>query len=138
MKVYIVFNGVYSDRGVEAVFDNKEAADNFIENAKPRNDDGSAHEWDSWDVEEWDMNTACPASGRTPWRLQILKNGDLIYAGREPNGASEIEYFHTIWHEYVVELGLDITVNARSKEHAIKIAGERRAQHIAMGTWKDA
>ena len=137
--IYIVFKGSYSDRGTAAVFDNETAANNYIENARERNIDGSIIEYDDWDIETWEVNSECPLSGRIVWRIDMNKRGDMLDGSRESNGEEPKIKFHKNWNfetaSYDEWIKLVCICNAEDLEHAVKITNEKRVMLIASGEW---
>jgi hypothetical protein len=138
MKVFIVFSGSYSDRCTSGVFDNKAAAENFIENEHGREKDGTVSTYSDFDIEEWEIDSTCPLSGRIMWLVHMRKNGDVIWCSRQPNGKEpEVTYKHWDSDESKYEdiPVLICTVSARDETHAIKIVNERRLMLIASNSW---
>ena len=147
MTIYIVFSGSYSDRSASAVFQDRQAANNYIENERRRELDGSWSEHDDWDIEEWEVDTTCALfKDRSMWRIDMTKNGTVIYTGREPNGKEAGEEF---CGDYRVEsMGDSITgfmpvaklicyCEAKDEKHAVKITNEKRIMHIANNDWPE-
>ena len=119
-KLYAVTSGCYSDYRVNAIFDDIEIAKLYQK----------AFRCD--DIEEYELNphTEELKQGYKPYFVRMSKNGDLI----------DIEECGSC---YEPATHLDINNNmytqcmATSKEHAVKIANERRAMLIASDKWNE-
>ncbi len=139
MKVWIVFRGSYSDRGTAAVFLNKEAADNYVENNRGRSDT-----WDEMDIEEWEAGDECARVDRQVWEVCMTKYGEAVPFSAYDKGDPARRKADT--HEeqepaLIDRLSLDTVVlwvirEARSAEHIVKIANEIRMQWLATGEWE--
>lgn len=130
-KVFVVTSGEYSDYGIDAIFSTKELAQTFIKSFK-------ADGWHDMDIEEWnlDPNKTHLKQNRKPYFLRINKNGDVIdlrvvsssYEFHEDIPDAKISYTRNFeW--------MNINCFADDDNHAIKIAGEKRAQILAANLW---
>ena len=136
MTIYIVFHGTYSDRGTSAVYSNRQDAENYIENNIDRTLDGSRAAHDDFDIEEWDLEYSCPLiRDRSMWLVHMGRDGVTEWADRQPNSE---EARSEIYKNFDGKTKLIIYCEARDKEHAIKIANEKRTMLIANGEWEEA
>lgn len=125
--IYIVTSGSYSDYRIHAVFDDEDRAAalvQFIADAR---------------VEEWPLNPSLgfnprDHAGTTPWRvlhqaMPIGSPSDAWYGYR----VDPVEFPPSEWRHYTGFRDGDgeITVWARDKDHALKIAQDKRAEHLA-------
>ena len=126
-KVYIVTSGEYSDYRIEAIFSEKETAERLVQKYN------DLDRWDEWRVEEWalDSGDLVAAANRKQdcYIVRMAKNGDVVGVGisNHINDAGEIMF--DIYNQLVYK------PCAKSKEHAIKITNEKRAQLIANNQW---
>jgi hypothetical protein len=139
-KVWIVEQGAYSDRHVVGVF-----TEEALAKACATGCDGEAEEW------TLDPHADQYRQGLSPWHVQMLADGTAIFVDRTtppPVSGGPQDYFYKRpvrvengcpvldWinpTEEAVTLFTDMW--ARDAEHAVKIANERRAMHVANGTW---
>lgn len=142
--VYVVIEGEYSDQNPVAVFTDKERADLWVE----LRGDG---------VVEVELDPEIPASpdavrmgrnGYQPYQVGMLKDGAVSRAGRlwvdGPDWVLPGDRISLQSGQYTSLMGegppyhvLVCHAWARDREHAVKIANDRRAQLIAMGGWRD-
>jgi hypothetical protein len=143
MTIYIVTTGEYSDYRVDAVFDNEEAANNYIENNRDRsvNKQGELDDFDHYELLPWEMNSSCPLiKDRIMWNVHMRKDGETQSVSRAPN-SSELECEFSDdwdWEKYRGMRPLPLLfarVEARDEQHAVKIVNERRIQLIAEDKW---
>lgn len=141
MKVYVVTTGNYSDYGIEGIFSTEEKANEFMEALEDERD------WNA--IAEWDMDDAAGTKikdGHSPWRVLILRDGTV----EEAKIGNELDRYgiresSEVWKRSKLPLWtrenpdiqdcLNVKCLAKSAEHAIKIASEKRAQFIASGHW---
>ena len=139
MKVYIVFQGIYSDRGTSGVYSSEQDARNHIENHRDRKADGSPDDYDDWDIEEWEVGGECILKNRSMWCVDIAKNGTTLYVGREPNDTEKSYEFSKQWNMETMRFDviekMICYVEAEDEKHAVKIANEKRVQLIAEDKW---
>ena len=117
-KVYIVFTGEYSGRGIKSVHTDKIIADRIAVEVHG-------------DVEEWSVNVAGPmlAPGLSYWYASMQSDGDNAYAcvdGGDDEAESDLGHIH-LKDGYISGI-----IAARDKKHAIKIMNERRTRVMAM------
>jgi hypothetical protein len=119
--IYLVWEGDYSDARVIAAFSEKENADLCVAANPP-----AGRYIQDIALDDNEMNHWLPE-----WTVRMERNGDLI---------SAMQYRAYGSQDYWSHLGTDLVYgvyncycNARDEAHAIKIAGDRRAQSIAMG-----
>lgn len=121
--IYIVTHGVYSDYCIDAVFDKRELADEFA----------ALHGgYDPCVVEEWELNPIIYKLPPGVSYYSVTTDGDNTEVRKlsnhyEPDNTLSEEEVYTrgkLWH---------FSLYAKSKEHAVKIASERRAMLIVSG-----
>lgn len=130
-KIYAIFDGDYSDYHHVASFSTKEKADAF----SIALDLGP----DQWEEIELDNPLAnFVNSGLALWSILMKRDGTVTYAE-----SKKIRDYNFEERSYVTQPGLrdrerylDVYCFARDKEHAIKIAGEKRTQSILQGRWE--
>ena len=119
MKVYVVCFGAYSDRYVAGVFSNRDEANAW---ARANNDD----------VDEFDLDP--PLDEQAKRHIRPGLSAYSVAMDHDGNGAQ-------VWEQWV-DPDESIAANghrfntecwASSKEHAIKIANDRRIQWLAGG-----
>lgn len=130
---YIVTRGEYSDYHIVGVFSARDAAQSFIERITDR--------YDNPQIEEYILDAILPPAGMDLWDIVMKRDGASVSAVINGDCFS--------WERGAIELvrlnrfdgepHLEILVQcfARDKEHAIKIANEKRAQIIAEGNWRE-
>jgi hypothetical protein len=126
-KVYLVYNGHYSDRILIGVFSTKEKA----EAAK------TLYAADN-NVEEWKIDSKdCKLSGLLPYQVHMVNSGTVVHVVR-----ASIELFVknvTVYNRYINQYKSEptaiISVMAIDEENAIKVASEIRNQLIASYRW---
>lgn len=122
-KVWIVTEGEYSDYHIERVFLNKDHAEAY---AEVRRTGGHHYSDDSVKVEEWVVNAD--------------RNLTALWYVNEYRGELDAETVDESWDvpsdvtsvDDFFSTNLRTYVYAPSREHAIKVAAERFAQHRAM------
>lgn len=122
-KIYIVTSGIYSDYGIDAVFDNKDLAQAFCDKFNRVNS------WYEMGVEEWEINPNDFQTDLNPFNVVFYGATSDVKEVRE---ASD-EYWNFAKNRPQVTKewqNLTAHVWARDKDHAIKIANEKRAQYI--------
>lgn len=129
-KVFVVTSGTYSDYSIDSIFTTIELAQSFIDIFKD--------EWNTMEIEEWDLdpNKNHLNQKRKPYFLSINKNGDVsdlelsdnAYGFKQDMPQAEISYTRDLeW--------MNIRCFADDENHAVKIAGEKRAQILANNSW---
>jgi hypothetical protein len=123
-KIYVVTDGSYSDYGIKAVFSTMEKA----EEAKRLFGSTNA-------IEEYELD-ALPDHpiGMLLYSVRMKFDGtiDDVRIADASDDSSSLEWRSTYKNH------VDFTMWARDKEHATKIAIERRAPLIANGLWKSS
>lgn len=115
--VYIVTQGEYSDYRIVAVFLDKAIAERCAVDTVG-------------DIEEWEIGTIIPKLPE--YSVDIAKDGTILYVnnrgiwGDDHNGE-----YRGPFSEYSYDKIYTFTMRAKDKEHAIKIANEKRARAIA-------
>jgi len=139
-KVYIVTIGEYSDYKILAVFSTKEQAEEYIKLFIERefwSDRGMIEEYL---IDQWE-DFANIKKDKTGYYVIMTKEGKTVDIF-QPHVYDNIEDFkdHINKKYYFQEMGsykgsLHISVLAKSEQHAIKIANEKRVQLIANNLW---
>lgn len=132
MKIFIVTTGEYSDYSIDSVFSSKELAEKYIEDNK----DSLSNPM----IEPYIIDSVVPQNGLIPFKVKMHRGGTsdvVIYKGGEQyktntNGLVEINIRNGINKYFLVAI-----IKARDKEHAAKIANERRGQLIAENKWPE-
>jgi len=121
-KVYIVTSGDYSDYCIHAVFSTSGAAETFC------------NTFNCDEVEEWDIDGYAELGiGKKPFCVEISKEGNAtvsIYISSDylpPNKPINVFFGRD-------EI-LRVYCFANDKQHAIKIANEKRVEFIALNRW---
>lgn len=122
MIIYACESGAYSDYSVDALFTQRADADLYV-----RAHGGSVVE------RQVDQDMTEYRKGLAPYWVIMDRSGVArvadIYRTVEPDKANHETrkgYERDEWIFYMW---------ARDKQHAVKIANERRVQHLALGTW---
>jgi hypothetical protein len=123
MKVYVVEQGSYSDRGVIGVCSTEELAKRLIELTEDSWAPGGYHEWTIDEI------PPCPI-GLLPWSVVMDRRGGVERVGRE-----NIIDFKLVVYAFGRNNLMYFSMFARDKEHAIKIANEKRGILIAQNVW---
>lgn len=124
MKVYLVTSGEYSDYKVEAIFDDKELAKKFISlHGKHCCND---------EIEEFEMNKykSDTEKGLCGYGIWMERNGKYKIHSEILSHECQNKLSFTYNNEYLVVYCL-----AKSEEHAVKIANEKRTQILALDRW---
>jgi hypothetical protein len=131
--IYIVTSGEYSDYGINAVFDDKEKAEQWIKEKRVID----YLEAGDYDIEEYKLNPTMPdeyRQGMLPYDVWIRRSGDIQTITRYYDAGFD-DKFHVMCFPNSC-IGSTI-VWARDKQHAAKIANERRVRAIVDGTWPE-
>ena len=122
-NVYIVTSGEYSAYRICAVFSEKELAQKYI-------DSFERPEWDSYFIEEYDLNPYAKEikKGYLPYFVKMSKNGDCMSSYK----TDDMEYADCVLDSN----NMRFSVFAKDEKHAIKIANEKRIQLIVNDVWK--
>jgi len=123
VKIYVVFNGYYSDRHVVGVCSTKELAERL-----------AVLTTEAWDKSDWavydvDVIPECPV-GLLPYDVVMDRRGGVKSCNRDSaiGFKPDTEY-------YGEDNLMSFYMWAKDEEHAVKIANERRTQLIAMNIW---
>lgn len=125
MKVWIVTNGQYSDKGNVAVFSDEQTAKNFRDKFYSK----------EGDIEEFELDSIAPGQ-LAAWVIELNLTGELIRAyceglhhccGNPPykqtNAGKKTSYFSGDYFE--------VKCWAEDENHAVKIASEKWAEWVA-------
>jgi len=138
-KVYVVTAGEYSDYRIEAVFSTKEKAENYI---------NTFYNYEFNGIDEYELDLVVVdylREGYTIYKVFMLYNGDVEKIEVISSDSFNIDNMMTfIWKRSSVlahknDNLKDILVCqcwAKSEDHAIKIANEKRVQMIESGEFK--
>jgi hypothetical protein len=118
--IWAVSSGDYFDYRVNAVFSTKEKAEAY---AKRFNE--LSRRTDDYGVEEYPLDPSTPAEGLESFLVFIQRNGDIERVYRCSYGFDEV--VTPLWNKG----GWSVRCFARDREHAIKIAGEKRQEELA-------
>lgn len=128
MKVYCSTMGEYSSYRIIAVFSKKEDAIKCQEAMEPDND-----------IVEYELDQFPRAyrDGFMAFRVWMYRNGDnnVGLDDSESDDTEEISVQFWSWESAPKNEGIYARIYAKSKEHATKIANEKRAELIASGEW---
>ena len=108
--VFVVTKGIYPDKRIIGVFDNRSAADTLASLCS----DGSVY--------EFELNAVTAKRGDQHYLVTIWSNSDEYYV-------NQAEYCIG-WPDEVHDQGMTFYMWANSEEHAVKIASDRRAARI--------
>ena len=131
-KIYLVSAGDYSDYSdyrIIAFFSTKEKAQEFMETFKEQYNEIEEFNLDSDYVDKI-------KNGYSIWHVRMKRNGDVEKISLLENTVVSIENMFcliTNGKEFLV-----YDVFAKSEEHAIKIANEKRIMMIANGEWSES
>ena len=123
-KVYIVTHGEYSSYRIDAVFDKRELAEEYI-----RLHDAYYYN----PVEEWELNPPYPRlkDGWSCYRVELCGDTTDVVEQKSPYDCVGYELKEE-WYYYKDKVW-QFNLFAKSKEHAAKIASEKKAMLIASG-----
>ena len=123
--VYIVTAGDYSDYRIEGVFTTKEKAQGYIDACIKRPADIEV-----WKLNEW---TAKIEQGLKSYNVWIDEDGNVQRV--ELHSPQKNEFSQRLG--YIYDQGdFETAIWAKTPEHAIKVANERRTIIIATNRWK--
>jgi hypothetical protein len=125
-EIYIITSGCYSDYKIEAVFDEIELADSFMETFETKHYDGQR-------IEVYKLNQHAQAFREKlkPYFLRMAKDGQCTEIAIE-------DYLHDNFNDppKFNSMGeMVLYVFAKDETHAIKIANEKRVELIALNRW---
>ena len=144
MKLWCLTSGEYSDYGIVGVFSSLDKVEeykqyhnkiviNYYKKLYPDESDEEllCHSWSSFNTPfELEVDDFIVHKDKFPYRIYMHKNGNIsnIYLENEVY-MDDVQ----INKNKKVEWDIYFIINAIDKEHAIKIANERRVQLIANG-----
>lgn len=114
MKVYVITQGVYSDYHIVGVALDKEKAERIA----------SFFDSDSTNIEEYDTEKWDISDGRYLYSIRIDKGGIRIIENEDFYDPNVVRAYP--WGIY------EVSVMARDKKHAMKIASDMIAQYKAV------
>jgi hypothetical protein len=121
--VYVVTCGTYSDYSICAVFSNKELAEDYI-NSFSKGYDNSLR------IEEYELNVKGDLKGKKAFEIIIEKNGNIKSV--EYADSYDLTNTRTYFRLAHDKNSLVVYCFAKDKNHAIKIANEKRIKYIAL------
>ena len=126
MTVYVITKGSYSDYGICAVTLDKDVA----ERLRVLHSD----KWEEAMIEEYDTDAYDKhLKIGLPWEVSFNEDGSIHWSERKSIACYKLgcveKHFRDVIDGYVHKL--NVTVLAESKEAAIKIAAEKRAEYLA-------
>jgi len=125
--IYVVTEGEYSDYHIVGLYSSEETAA------------AAAQKCDGGRVEEYELDGNADLVARGYWVYSVVMDIDgntaQVYEYGAPGSVSSEGYICK-WHSDET-LHLSAKVCAKSKEHAVKIANDKRAQIIALGNWRN-
>ena len=116
MKVYVITKGCYSDYHIIGVALDKEKAERI---ASFFDDDYNSSEVEEYDTEKWDIS-----DGKNLYSIRIDKCGISVIDNESFYDLNVVRTYP--WGVY------EVSVMARDKEHAMKIASDMIAQYKAV------
>ena len=123
MIIYIVTCGDYSDYSIRGVFADKALAKRCVELG--------TDSWGTPEIEEWEADKLDdPHPGLLPYQVLMTREG-AAEVERETSTCAAVRP----WEPYGNGKQVSFSIFAKDKAHAVKVAGERRAQLIASGEW---
>ncbi len=129
--MYVVTSGEHSDYGINAVFSTNELAQMFI-------DSFSEKTYYPMSIEEWDLdpNADLLKYNRKPYFLRVNKEGNVRDLELSTSSYMFGANIPTCQISYTQDLEwMNVRCFADNDLHAVKIAGEKRAQILAANLW---
>lgn len=122
-KIYVVTAGEYSDYRIQAVFSEKEIAEKYVKLFKKDSD---------FRVEEHDLNPDKEgiSNGYNPFYVIMTREGECVSVNKDLSCYFDHGSINVGW-----DGNLEVSLFAKDKKHAIKIANEKRLQVIAGNHW---
>ncbi len=114
--VYIVTTGIYSDYQIRAVFSDETNAQTLAGKLAEAND-----------VEEWEVDSTIIEPGMDLWQVTMTGAGEVLGAETETYAVA------SWWRVWERDGNLHGQCWANNREHAVKIANEKRLMMIASG-----
>lgn len=124
-KIYLVTSGKYSDYRVDGVFNNKELAKKFTKTF-------------GGDIEEYKLNPLEPFLnlGYKPYKLEISLDGKF-WTAEDLKDSYWYDHCDIGKVDYNPKIKLiTLVLWAKNKQHAIKIAREKRREFIVKMDWE--
>ena len=124
--IYVVTSGEYSDYGIDAMFDDKELAQDFIDSFNPS--------YDEMRIEEYELNPYGQEirKGCKPYFIRMTREGSAHGIHTE-DSAYGFDGIGTVGYD--AHGDMYIYVFAKDEKHATKICNEKRTQIIANNKW---
>lgn len=119
--MYVVVSGYYSEYGIDAIFDDKELAENYISAF------GEKH-YDEMRLEMFELNPYKKElkPGRKAFRVEMDIEGNVMNIEQD-NGDIGIRFYSN--------RSIICNCLADDKKHAVKIANEKRIQCLTQNRW---
>lgn len=134
MKVYVVTSGQYSEYGIWGVFSTKETAQKFISDRRELHKDDNLYYDNFNDIDEYEVDQL----------NKIIERGYKSYIGSMDSDGNIInieEYSKDVDVAVnsfnIIKNELRFSIVARSQEHAIKIANDKRVQFLLNNMFND-
>jgi len=125
-KVYLVTTGEYSDYSVRGVYSNLKRAEEVQKYYNKSSYCDACIE-----IIDLDTNFYRIRDGYLRYHFYMGRRGGVYHLS-----SSGLRHGHvSFWYEFYNESQMVCEVDARSEEHAIKIANEKRVQLLAMNLW---
>jgi hypothetical protein len=136
-NIYVVTSGEYSDYRIIAVFDSEFLAQVMADH---HNTAVKSRWGDQYEVETFTLNPGESNyhEGLSRRAIVMRRDGSVVRMddhGPFVEGDPEDRFYKMYAGNAFEKATLHTYVWAKSEEHAIKVANERRAQHIASGEW---
>jgi hypothetical protein len=130
--VYIITSGSYSSYEINRVYLNRADAEAFIAAHDRRDALIKEHNrypvQHDYTIEEWEVGGATP-NERAMWNVWFWPNGSVKETVLQDLDRNDYDNTNTIYYQH--DGAVSVTVEAPDAAHAIKIAAELRAQHLA-------
>jgi hypothetical protein len=130
MKVYVVTHGDYSDYHICAIFSTEKKAQEYADSFVDKEGNAS---YNQASIQKWEVDEDCAVPvGMRIFRIKLdvftgdVCDSELIY----PDDSEELDYPDKVVSDWCGS-EYTITVLARDRDHAIKIANEKLAQYKA-------
>lgn len=146
--IYLATSGCYSDYAIEAAFSTEAAAEEFcrFHNKNPdEEEDGYGYRVEPVELDHWNRPTV--PIGRYPFEVEITRDGNIkdieqISLAVATKAVEPDQYSHEFVTNEIIFTATNEGVQyavmqmwARDKNHAVKIAGERRTRLLALNQW---
>jgi hypothetical protein len=134
MIVYIVTHGSYSDYGLEGVFSSREKAQEYIDHETKDNEYSEFN--DILEVEVDNVYNLKVRDNYKHYTINIDIDGNIWtdiggYSWFDLTNKRLYNHFYTIYRDN----SIFFNIVTKDKEHAIKIANDKRAELIALNQW---